>query len=109
MVEWALSHPGAVVSGKVVDVEKGGSYSSNVTLRVYGVWKGPQRETLEMSTPSDGAACGYPFKEGQEYLVYAYWGNQGTPPRPGLNVDLCSQAKPLANADEDLALLGSLG
>jgi hypothetical protein len=102
MVEWALSHPGAVVSGKVVDVEKGSSTSS-VTLRVYEMWKGPQRETLEMSTPSYGAACGYPFKEGQEYLVYAYWGNQGTP----LKVDLCSSTKPLSEAGADLTLLGN--
>jgi hypothetical protein len=109
MVEGALSHPGAVVSGKVIDVEKGGSYSYNVTLRVFKVWKGPRRETLMVSTPSDGAACGYPFKEGQEYLVYAYWGNQGTPPRPGLKVDLCSSTKPLSKAGADLALLDKLG
>jgi hypothetical protein len=108
IVDWSLSHPGAVVSGEVVDVEKG-SFSSSVTLRVFEVWKGPQRETLELSTPNDGAACGYPFKEGQEYLVYAYWGNQGTPPRPGLKVDLCSQTKPLSSAGEDLALLEKLG
>jgi hypothetical protein len=108
MVKWALSHPGAVVTGEVVEIEKGSS-TSTVTLRVYEVWKGPQRETLQVSTPSYGAACGYPFKKGQEYLVYAYWGNQGTPPRPGLKVDLCSQTKPLSNAHEDLALLGKLG
>ncbi len=108
MVEWALSHPGAVVSGEVIDVEKG-SFSSSVTIRVSEVWKGPQRETLEVSTPSYGAACGYPFKEGQEYLVYAYWGNQGKPPRPALKVDSCSGTKPLSEAGEDLALLDKLG
>jgi hypothetical protein len=105
IVEWALSHPGAVVSGEVIEVDKGSS-SSTVTLQVSEVWKGPQQETLKVYTPSYGAACGYPFKEGQEYLVYAYWGNQGTPPRPGLKVDLCSSTKPLSNAGEDLALLG---
>lgn len=73
------------------------------------MWKGPQRETLEVYTPSYGAACGYPFTEEQEYLVYAYWRNQGTPPRPGLKVDLCSSTIPLSNAGEDLALLGKLG
>ncbi len=106
MVEWALSHPGAVFTGEVIDLQKGSS-SSSVTLRVSEVWKGPQRETIQVSTPSYGASCGYPFKEGQEYLVYAYWGNQGTPPRPALKVDLCSSTKPLSEAGADLALLGN--
>ena len=50
MVEWALSNPGAVFSGEVVDVDDGppirmmGSSlpSSTVTLQVSEVWKGPQ-------------------------------------------------------------------
>ena len=108
MVEWALSHPGAVFSGEVIDVEKG-SQSSSVTIRASEVWKGPQRETIQVSTPSYGAACGYSFKEGQEYLVYAYWGNQGKPPRPALKVDSCSGTRPLSKAGEDLALLDKLG
>ena len=56
-----------------------------------------------MSTPSAGAICGYPFKEGQEYLVYAY--GKGEP----FKVDLCSGTKPLSKANADLALLGKLG
>lgn len=114
MVEWALSHQGAVFSGEVVDVEDGPPIkmpsmggirlpSSTVTLRVSEVWKGPQQETLEMSTPSAGAICGYPFKEGQDYLVYAY--GKGEP----FKVDLCSGTKPLSKANADLALLGKLG
>ena len=98
IVEWALSHPGAVFSGEVVEVDKG-SQISNVTLRVDEVWKGPQRETIQVSTPSYGAACGYPFKEGQEYLVYAYEKEEP------FKVDLCSQTKPLSKASGDLALL----
>jgi hypothetical protein len=70
IVEYALSDFGAVFSGEVVDIEEGppvrmmGSRlpSSRVTLRVFEVWKGPQPETLEVSTPSDGVICGYPFK-----------------------------------------------
>ena len=54
-----------------------------------------------MSTPSYGAACGYPFKEGQEYIVYAYEKEEP------FKVDLCSQTKPLSKASEDLALLGN--
>lgn len=100
IVEWALSHPGAVFSGEVVEVDKG-SQISTVTLRVNEVWKGPQRETIQVSTPSDEAACGYSFKEGQEYLVYAYGKEEP------FKDDLCSQTKPLSKASEDLALLGN--
>lgn len=101
IVEWALSHPGAVFSGKVIDIERG-----SFSFRVNEVWKGQRRETLQVSTPNSGAACVYPFENGQEYLVFAYWGNQGTPPRPGLKVDLCGSTKPLSLAGAELALLG---
>ena len=104
-VEFAVSDSEAVFSGEVVDFEKGPDSmfgpTETVSFRVSEVWKGPQRETLEVSTPTQGSACGYAFKEGQEYLVYAYTGQQG------LETDLCSSNKPLSKADEDLALLGN--
>jgi hypothetical protein len=93
----------------VVDFEKSTSPSrevtimggaSTATLRVSEVWKGSERETLEVSTSSQEGACGYPFKEGQEYLVYAYGGQ-------GLETDLCSQTKPLSEAGADLAVLSN--
>jgi hypothetical protein len=95
-----------VFSGEVVDVGEGppirmmGSRlpSSRATLRVSEVWKGPEQETLEVSTPVSGSACGYPFKEGQEYLVYAD-GKQE------LKVDLCSETKPLSKAGVNLQAL----
>jgi hypothetical protein len=106
-VERALSDSEAVFSGEVVDFEKGADSmfgpTETISFRVSEVWKGPQRETLEVSTPTQGSACGYAFKEGQEYLVYAYTGKQG------LETDSCSSNKPLSKADEDLALLGNSG
>lgn len=102
-VDWTLSHPGAVFSGKVVDVEKGSSSSLLVTLRVFEVWNGPQRETLEVRTASDGVICGYPFEEGQEYLVYAYGKEEP------FKVDLCSYTKQLSKADAELTYLGKFG
>jgi hypothetical protein len=107
-VEFAVSDSEAVFSGEVVDFEKGADSTmfgptETVSFRVSEVWKGPQRETLEVSTPTQGSACGYAFKEGQEYLVFAYTGKQG------LETDLCSSNKPLAKAEADLALLGNGG
>jgi hypothetical protein len=73
-----------------------------VSFRVSEVWKGPQRATLEVITQrADGVSCGYPFKEGQEYLVYA--DGKGEP----FETALCSGTTHLSKADEELALLGN--
>ena len=72
VVEDALSDPDyAVFSGEVVDVESIPHFRFKVTLRVSEVWKGPEQGTLEVNT-DDPTFCGTPFKEGQEYLVYAF-------------------------------------
>jgi hypothetical protein len=55
---------------------------------------------LEVNTPRDGATCGYPFEEGQEYLVYAY-GKQG------LVVDSCNGTRRLTEAQADLEAQGA--
>ena len=115
MVESGLSSSDAVFSGEVVDFEKSPSDTTmmegtmftimsprpaTATLRVSDVWKGPERETLEVSTSSQETACGVPFEEGREYLVYAY-GEQG------LETDICSQTRPLSEAGTDLAVLAN--
>jgi hypothetical protein len=105
-VEWALSHPGAVFTGEVVKIDRPSSIKSSlapetVTFRVSESWKGPEGATLEVRTPISGMSCGYPFKEGQEYLVYAHGKQQD------LKVDLCSGTKALSKAGADLAELGN--
>jgi hypothetical protein len=114
MVESGLSSSDAVFSGEVVDFEKSpsgttmmegtmwmdASAPATATLRVSEVWKGPERETFKVSTLSQETACGVPFEEGREYLVYAYGGQ-------GLETDLCSQTKLLSEAGTDLAVLGA--
>jgi hypothetical protein len=108
--ERALADSEAVFSGEVVEVEEGppikmmgisGVRTSRVTLQASEVWKGPQGETLEVSTLRDGMSCGYPFKEGEEYLVYANTGKRG------LEVDLCSGTQRLTEAEADLEVLGA--
>jgi uncharacterized protein (TIGR03382 family) len=98
----------AVFSGEGLDVEEGPprrmfgtSVSSiRVTLRVSEVWKGPRRETLEVSKPSSGASCGYPFKEGQECLLYAYGKEEP------FKVDLCNETRQLSMVSVHLRVLG---
>jgi hypothetical protein len=96
--ERALDRSSAVFSGEVVDLKRG--YLTNkVSFRVSEVWKGPESETLEVSTPRGGPACGYPFKEGQGYLVYA----EGKK----MKVSFCGETTLLSNASADLEVLGS--
>lgn len=102
LVEMALGESGAVFSGEVVDFDNSAS-PATATLRVSEVWKGPEKGTLKVNTAMDPVLCGYPFKEGQEYLVYAY-GKQGP-----FKVNLCSDTKQLSKAGAELALLGKLG
>ena len=115
--EQALSDSEAVFSGEVVDYEKSplattmmeGSMATifsprpaTVTLRASEVWKGPEQETIQLTTDvADGVSCGYPFEKGQMYLIYAYGGQQG------LKTDGCTETKLLSKAGADLQALGA--
>ena len=104
--ERALADSEAVFSGEVVKIDRPSPFKSGAdletdTFRVSEVWKGPEQRTLEVHTALMGASCGYPFKEGQEYLVYAYTGKRG------LEVDLCNGTQRLTEAEADLEVLGA--
>ena len=110
----ALSESTAVFSGEVVDVDEPPpattmiegtmafimpSGKATVTLRASEVWKGPRQQTVTITTGADSdIGCGYPFVEGEEYLVYATG--------DGPSVSLCSETKPLSEAKADLEALG---
>ena len=101
-----LAASSAVFSGEVVKIDQPSPFKSGAdletdTFRVYEVWKGPEQETLVVHTALMGMSCGYPFKEGQEYLVYAYTGKQG------LEVGLCGNVVPLSEAGSELRVLGA--
>ena len=63
------------------------------------MWKGPEQDTLEVRTPRYEASCGYSFKEGQEYLVYA----EGKK----MKVTYCGRTTLLSKASADLEVLGN--
>jgi hypothetical protein len=96
--ERELDRSSAVFSGEVIDIEKGPQVS-NVTFRVFKVWKGPERETLEVSTAREGSSCDYRFSEGREYLVYA--------DGKKMEVGSCGRTTPLSEASADLEVLGN--
>ena len=57
---------------------------------------------VEVSTGRGGGDCGYGFKIGQRYLVYAYRYNDK------LSTGICTRTRSFSNATEDLAFLGTL-
>jgi hypothetical protein len=93
-----LEESRAVFSGEVQDITKFNNEGfQTVTLRAIDVWKGPHRDTLEVT---QGNLCPYPFKEGREYLLYAdYYADRG------LSVSLCGNNKPLSEASEEVQAL----
>jgi hypothetical protein len=91
--ESALKESTAVFSGEVINIEEHVA-GSVVTLQASEVWKGPQRDAFEVTTD---IMCEYPFKEGQEYLVYA---GQGLG-KQSMSVSLCGDTN-LISEPEDL-------
>ena len=59
---------------------------------------------VEVSTGRGGGDCGYDFKPGKRYLVYAYRSTQGN----RLVASICSRTKLYETADEDIKFLGTL-
>ena len=57
---------------------------------------------IEVFTGQGGGDCGYQFKVGRRYLVYAYrYENK-------LSTGICTRTKPFETGSEDLAFLGTL-
>src|SRR5215203_6800391 len=68
-----LEESRAVFSGEVQDINE---VNGKVTFKTISVWKGPDRDTLEVA--NNAGTCSYQFEEGQEYIIYAdYYPDQG--------------------------------
>ena len=83
-----------------------------VTFEVYRWWKGSPKKSVVIHTVYNKWTCeGYYFKEGEEYLVFAYK-NRGhmaekfAPAKDTLGVNYCGATGPLAYAKEELRELG---
>ncbi len=87
----------AVFEGQVAEIASAPDRASSqkgmpggdlqVRLHVVRAWKGvpPMAEELTVRTARSGGACGYAFKAGESYLVYAYapGAPKGEPTDPG--------------------------
>ncbi|MFD0587158.1 hypothetical protein ACFQZE_03995 [Paenibacillus sp. GCM10027627] len=105
--EEKLNHD-AVFEGTVAGYKKPGKLfnkstadKATWTFNVHQVWKGKVASTIAVKSALHSASCGYQFKEGDRYLVYARKTGDS------LEVSLCSRTTLISSAGQDLAILGA--
>ncbi len=74
-----------------------------VILVVHSQWKGDIGDRTLVRTAFTCCLCGFTFETGEEYLVYAVFGEDGT-----LRTSLCTRTRRLADATHDPVVLGEL-
>lgn len=107
-VESELERSKAVFSGKVLDIREkrslNGYTMKSVLFEVINTWKGIRQSQMIITTGQGGGDCGFDFKEGKEYLVYAKKSSMyGT---KSLVSIICDRTNELSSSKEDLAILG---
>ncbi len=91
----------AVFAGRVLTLKKTGTqdrYATQVDFEVIEPWKGISEKRVSVRTGQSADDCGYPFKSGQRYLVFAF----GT---DDLKVDTCTRTVELEVAKPDVKYL----
>jgi len=76
-----------------------------VKFAVLQPFLGVQGAEVEVATGRGGGDCGYQFRKGETYLVYASRGADGRQ----LLTGICSRTRPVSDASEDLEFLRGLG
>jgi hypothetical protein len=76
-----------------------------VTLTVTEAFRGVTGAEISLTTGMSGGDCGFGFLQGGQYLVYAYRNKQSGQ----LSASICSRTRKLAEAENDLVYLRSLG
>ncbi len=98
-IKQAIQDSKAVFAGEVVEIFNVPYVT--VKFKVDQFWKGKIEKTLTLNTGRGGGDCGYGFKVGESYLVYAYG-----PEDSGLSTNICQRTAELSKATSDLAFLG---
>ena len=111
-VAQSLAQATAVFSGKVVEIKRVKRESKpgreidwlnvEVVFAVNTVWKGIDHRVISVFTSSQSTACGYGFKDGRTYLVYAHGETQ-----ENLSTSICTRTKRLKDARGELKELGA--
>ena len=74
-----------------------------ITVDVHRSWKGASTGRLDITTGPEESACGYTFKKGERYLVFAFHGRNGH-----LQTSICTLTQPYTGAAPALRFLASL-
>lgn len=105
----AFANTPVVFAGRVVKIAtisvkapSGDAYQDRlIFLEVEQSYRGSVGKTAEVVTGSDSSECGYHFREGEHYLVYAY-----PHPQSGkLYTGICQRTRPISEAGDDLDYL----
>jgi hypothetical protein len=75
-----------------------------VSFGISETFRGIQAEQAEVLTGISGGDCGYGFKTGETYLVYAHLDKQSG----RLSTSICTRTRPLAQAKDDLNYIRNL-
>jgi len=97
---------GTVVSSGKITVDEGEFKTEMrlVHLTVDQPIRGMQSSEVDVVTGWGGGDCGYGFKIGERYLVYAYREGKGN----RLATSICTRTRLLSEADEDLTFIRAL-
>ena len=75
-----------------------------VHISIDGPARGVQGTAVDVWTGEGDGDCGYAFKPGSRYIVYAYKRPDGA-----LGTGICSRTRPIEDAGEDLSFIAGLG
>jgi hypothetical protein len=75
-----------------------------VTFSVKDRWKGGISDSVSVRTNAGEIACGYRFKKGNSYLVFAHWDDQ----RQQLTTSFCDLTRSEAKAKDAIGVLDLL-
>ena len=101
-----LERSAAVFSGKVIEIRVSEEETDifaqvEAVVEVERAWKGVEKKTVSVFTSAHSSACGYGFKKGERYLVYA-----GSNRDERLITSICSRTRRMNKAGDDLRELG---
>lgn len=98
----AIWRADAVFVGRVESILPEGT-ERRVELGGIEVFRGPQAAQLTVATGYSGGDCGYPFRVGESYLVYA-----AREPDGRLHTSICSRTRLVGEATDDIAYARSI-
>jgi hypothetical protein len=103
----AFHKSSAVFRGKVTRIYRSFLDTAGITrtgnhrvkFEVTKRWKGPQSTTIVVITRLSGEACGFPFEEKKEYLVYVAAGPAN------IETGICTGTKNIVGAEPEMEQL----